>query len=82
MLTGTTLALWTLTGGKLSIAQDGSIDGNTSALTCNGDMLLTAASFTMNRAVAPNESGGTLQPTGPTPTPARVRRQSHPERWR
>ncbi|WP_083636469.1 autotransporter outer membrane beta-barrel domain-containing protein, partial [Bradyrhizobium sp. AS23.2] len=68
-LTGTTPALtpWTLTGGKLSIAQDGSLGDSAGVLTFNGGTLLTTVSFTMNRAVTLNASSGTFE-TAPATT--------------
>ncbi|PWJ91816.1 fibronectin-binding autotransporter adhesin [Mesorhizobium loti] len=59
VLTGVTSALtpWTLSGGTLSIAGDGSLGDAASGLVFNGGTLQTTASFTTNRGMALNTTG-------------------------
>lgn len=62
-LTGTNAGLtpWTLSGGKLSIATDGSLGDAAGGLVFNGGTLQATDSFTMGRNVSLTAAGGAIE---------------------
>ena len=68
LLTGTPLGAtpWTLSGGILSLAADGSLGSALAPLTFNGGTLHTSASFSSTRAVSLTTAGSTVDTAAAT----------------